>query len=111
MVGCAVLESEGRTRNVAPAKFPGRKQGRSDHVKKAAIFDLDGTLVDANELHVQAWQETLQHFGKEIPVEKLREQIAKGGDPENELRDAGAIAIFRDPADLLAHYYQSPLAG
>jgi HAD superfamily hydrolase (TIGR01549 family) len=221
-------------------------------VIRAAIFDLDGTLVDSNDLHVQAWQETFRHFGKEIPVEKLREQIGKGGDqylpvfltekemrgigkqvdefrgkifkkkylpqvrafpsvhelfervrgdgkkialassgkadevehyqnllgieelvdcqttaddvahskpkadvfivalrllghlapeqaiaigdtpydieaakkidlatiallcggfPEDELRDAGAIAIFRDPADLLAHYYQSPLSG
>ena len=221
-------------------------------VIKAAIFDLDGTLVDSNDLHVQAWQETFRHFGKEIPVEELRKQIGKGGDqylpvflsememrkigkevdefrgrifqkkylplvrpfprvrelfervrgdgkkialassgkadevehyqkllgieglvdcqttaddvahskpkadvfiaalrllghlapdeaiaigdtpydieaakkidlatiallcggfPEDELRDAGAIAIFRDPADLLDHYYQSPLAG
>ena len=46
----------------------------------AAIFDLDGTLVDSNELHVQAWKETFRHFGKEIPVERLREQIGKGGD-------------------------------
>ena len=34
-----------------------------------------------------------------------------GGFPEDDLRDAGALAIFRDPADLLDHYYQSPLAG
>jgi beta-phosphoglucomutase-like phosphatase (HAD superfamily) len=34
-----------------------------------------------------------------------------GGFPEDELRDAGAVAIFRDPADLFEHYYQSPLAG
>ena len=34
-----------------------------------------------------------------------------GGFPEDDLRDAGAIAIFRDPADLLDRYYQSPLAG
>ncbi|MEY2519329.1 MAG: hypothetical protein QOF24_1088 [Verrucomicrobiota bacterium] len=47
---------------------------------RAAIFDLDGTLVDSNELHVEAWQETFRHFGKEIPVERLREQIGKGGD-------------------------------
>jgi beta-phosphoglucomutase-like phosphatase (HAD superfamily) len=46
----------------------------------AAIFDLDGTLVDSNELHVQAWQETFRHFGKEFPVERLREQVGKGGD-------------------------------
>jgi HAD superfamily hydrolase (TIGR01549 family) len=47
---------------------------------KAAIFDLDGTLVDSNDLHVQAWQETFRHFGKEIPVEELRAQVGKGGD-------------------------------
>ena len=47
---------------------------------RAAIFDLDGTLVDSNELHVLAWQETFRHFGKEVPIERLREQIGKGGD-------------------------------
>jgi HAD superfamily hydrolase (TIGR01549 family) len=65
-------------------------------VIKAAIFDLDGTLVDSNDLHVQAWQETFRHFGKEIPLERLREQIGKGGDQylpefltEAELREIG----------------------
>jgi HAD superfamily hydrolase (TIGR01549 family) len=63
---------------------------------KAAIFDLDGTLVDSNDLHVQAWQETFRHFGKEIPVEKLRAQVGKGGDQylpvflnEIEMREIG----------------------
>jgi HAD superfamily hydrolase (TIGR01509 family) len=49
-------------------------------VIRAAIFDLDGTLVDSNEFHVLAWQETFRHFGKQIPIERLREQIGKGGD-------------------------------
>ena len=63
---------------------------------EAAIFDLDGTLVDSNDLHVQAWQETFQHFGKEFPEEKLREQIGKGDDQylpvflsEKEMREIG----------------------
>src|SRR5467141_831106 len=47
---------------------------------RAAIFDLDGTLVGSNEPHVLAWAETFRHFGKEIPIERLREQIGKGGD-------------------------------
>ena len=34
-----------------------------------------------------------------------------GGFSEEALRDEGARAIFRDPADLLERYYQSPLAG
>lgn len=66
---------------------------------RAAIFDLDGTLVDSNDLHVQAWQETFRHFGKEIPVERLREQIGKGGDQylpvfldEREMREFGKQA-------------------
>lgn len=33
-----------------------------------------------------------------------------GGWPEPELRRAGCLAIYRDPAELLAHYEQSPLA-
>lgn len=63
---------------------------------RAAIFDLDGTLVDSNELHVQAWQETFRHFGKEIPLPRLREQVGKGGDQylpvfltEVEMREIG----------------------
>jgi HAD superfamily hydrolase (TIGR01549 family) len=66
---------------------------------RAAIFDLDGTLVDSNELHVQAWQETFHHFGKEIPLEELRRQIGKGGDQylpvflnEREMREFGKQA-------------------
>lgn len=47
---------------------------------KAIIFDLDGTLVDSNELHVRSWQETFRHFGKEIPTEALRREIGKGPD-------------------------------
>lgn len=33
-----------------------------------------------------------------------------GGFPEESLREAGCIAIYRDPADLLARYESSPLA-
>jgi HAD superfamily hydrolase (TIGR01549 family) len=65
-------------------------------VIRAAILDLDGTIVDSNDLHVLAWQETFRHFGKEIPVERLREQIGKGGDQylpvflsETEMREIG----------------------
>ena len=35
--------------------------------------------------------------------------VLSGGFPEQDLRDAGCIAIYRDPADLLAHYHSSPL--
>jgi HAD superfamily hydrolase (TIGR01509 family) len=49
-------------------------------VTRAAIFDIDGTLVDSVDLHAQAWQEALAHFGKEVRYDDLRSQIGKGGD-------------------------------
>lgn len=46
----------------------------------AALFDIDGTLVDSVDLHAKAWQETLAHFGRRVPFEEVRAQIGKGGD-------------------------------
>jgi len=46
----------------------------------AFIFDIDGTLLDSNELHVQSWDRAFRHFGKSIPIEALHEQIGKGSD-------------------------------
>ena len=34
-----------------------------------------------------------------------------GGFPEEDLREAGCIAIYRDPADILSHYDQSPFGS
>ncbi len=47
---------------------------------KAAIFDVDGTLVDSNNLHVEAWREAFRHYGKEVRFEDVHDQIGKGGD-------------------------------
>jgi HAD superfamily hydrolase (TIGR01509 family) len=46
----------------------------------AVIFDLDGTLVDSNELHVASWERAFRHFGKRFSLEQLRRQIGKGSD-------------------------------
>ena len=47
---------------------------------RAALFDVDGTLLDSNELHVQAWQQALRDYGIEVPREALRQQMGNGGD-------------------------------
>src|SRR5256886_10324917 len=47
---------------------------------RAFIFDIDGTLVDSNELHIDSWDRAFRHFGKEFPREALRAQIGKGSD-------------------------------
>jgi phosphoglycolate phosphatase-like HAD superfamily hydrolase len=47
---------------------------------KAAIFDLDGTLLDSVDLHALAWHEAMEKFGHDVSFEKARSQIGKGGD-------------------------------
>src|SRR5579862_5047541 len=47
---------------------------------KAAIFDLDGTLLDSVDLHAIAWHEALIKFGHDVSFERARSQIGKGGD-------------------------------
>jgi HAD superfamily hydrolase (TIGR01509 family) len=47
---------------------------------RAALFDVDGTLVDTNDLHAAAWREAFLHFGLDKPVDEIRWQIGKGGD-------------------------------
>ncbi|HEV2746939.1 MAG TPA: HAD family hydrolase [Allosphingosinicella sp.] len=47
---------------------------------RAALFDVDGTLIDSNDLHAAAWQQAFRHFGVDLPYEQVRGQIGKGGD-------------------------------
>jgi HAD superfamily hydrolase (TIGR01509 family) len=47
---------------------------------KAAIFDIDGTLVDSVDYHAWAWQAALREFGRDVPFDEVRTQIGKGGD-------------------------------
>lgn len=47
---------------------------------KAAIFDLDGTLLDSVDLHALAWHEAMKKFGHDVGFEQVRSQIGKGGD-------------------------------
>ncbi|GGI33313.1 HAD family hydrolase [Bradyrhizobium guangdongense] len=47
---------------------------------KAAIFDLDGTLIDSVDLHALAWHEAMVKFGHDVSFAQVRSQIGKGGD-------------------------------
>jgi HAD superfamily hydrolase (TIGR01549 family) len=47
---------------------------------KAVIFDVDGTLIDTNDLHAAAWVDAFRHFGIEVAYEDVRSQMGKGGD-------------------------------
>ena len=47
---------------------------------KAAIFDVDGTLVDSVDQHARSWQDTFGEFGHTVTFDAVRQQIGKGGD-------------------------------
>ena len=47
---------------------------------KAVIFDVDGTLVDSNDLHIEAWREAFAHYGIGLTYDQVHRQIGKGGD-------------------------------
>src|SRR5690242_14341633 len=45
----------------------------------AVLFDLDGTLIDSNYQHVQAWHEALRTAGIVIPAWKIHRRIGMSG--------------------------------
>ncbi|WP_426240344.1 HAD family hydrolase [Pararhizobium sp. DWP1-1-3] len=47
---------------------------------KAILFDIDGTLVDSNDMHVDAWKEAFSRIGVTIEQNVIHDQIGKGAD-------------------------------
>jgi len=47
---------------------------------KAILFDLDGTLVDTNDMHVEAWREAFRIAGFNVTHPRIQREIGKGGD-------------------------------
>jgi HAD superfamily hydrolase (TIGR01509 family) len=44
------------------------------------LFDVDGTLVDTNYLHVVAWWHAFRAFGHTVPMRALHETVGQGSD-------------------------------
>jgi HAD superfamily hydrolase (TIGR01509 family) len=47
---------------------------------RTVLLDVDGTLVDSNDLHAEAWQAALAEFGVQVPFERVRPLIGMGSD-------------------------------
>jgi HAD superfamily hydrolase (TIGR01509 family) len=47
---------------------------------KAVILDLDGTLVDTNYIHVEAWAQAFHEVGRTIPRAVIHHEVGKGSD-------------------------------
>lgn len=47
---------------------------------RAALLDIDGTLIDSNDGHTQAWVDTFHENGYEITFDQVRPLVGMGGD-------------------------------
>ena len=45
-----------------------------------ALFDVDGTLIDSNDAHTQAWVDALREHDIPAEMSRIRPLIGKGGD-------------------------------
>src|SRR5258708_7171539 len=115
--------------------------------RPGVLFDVDGTLLDTNYLHVLAWWQAFCDSGHgPAPMERIHRPLAAGtradgldaartvvvggaggdvaaarkahrpcialtcgGNGAAELTEAGADAVYADPATLLDHLDGSPL--
>jgi HAD superfamily hydrolase (TIGR01509 family) len=47
---------------------------------KIVVLDVDGTLMDTNYLHTEAWARAFEEAGYRVPREKLHKQVGKGAE-------------------------------
>jgi HAD superfamily hydrolase (TIGR01509 family) len=47
---------------------------------RAAVLDIDGTLIDSNDAHAHAWVDVGKEMGYDIDFAHVRSLIGKGGD-------------------------------
>ena len=51
-----------------------------DEVRPGILFDVDGTLVDTNYLHVLAWWRAFRDQGRQVEMARIHRQVGKGSD-------------------------------
>lgn len=84
---------------------------------KAVLFDIDGTLIDSNDAHTQAWVQTLERHGRVVSYEQVRSLIGKGSDKVfAELLDIAsesdlAKQITKDRTQLLLSSFMANLSA
>jgi HAD superfamily hydrolase (TIGR01509 family) len=92
------------------------------------LFDVDGTLVDTNYLHVVAWWQAFRAFGHEVPMKQIHGLVGQGAErlvtsvldrPDDDIADAHSdfygpflhqLPPFRAAADLLRRVKDAGLA-
>jgi HAD superfamily hydrolase (TIGR01509 family) len=67
---------------------------------RGVILDVDGTLVDSNEAHAQAWLTAMRKHGFKVEAERVRKLIGMGGD--NLLPEAISVEAESDLGEKLS---------
>ncbi|CAL9606362.1 HAD family hydrolase [Streptomyces sp. enrichment culture] len=49
-------------------------------MKRAAVFDVDGTLADTNHLHVTTWWEAFRQAGHRVPTHAIHRAVGLGAE-------------------------------
>lgn len=84
---------------------------QSPDAERAALFDVDGTLVDTNYLHTVTWWEAFRQAGHQVPMPDIHRSVGMGGDrlmahllgeERDRSRDAGIDAAHKS---LYAAYF------
>jgi HAD superfamily hydrolase (TIGR01509 family) len=77
---------------------------------RAVLFDIDGTLVDSNYLHVEAWSRAFEELGEQVETWRIHRSIGMDGDKllDALLQDADEATRNR-ATELHSNYYQ-PMA-
>ncbi|MBY8869289.1 HAD family hydrolase [Streptomyces sennicomposti] len=79
---------------------------------RAAVFDVDGTLVDTNHLHVVTWWEAFRQAGHQVPMHAVHRSVGLGstdliahllGDDRDKEQDAELSAAH---TALYAQYFE-----
>lgn len=55
-----------------------RPDGKEPAIATAVLFDVDGTLVDSNYLHVHAWRRAFHELGRDVDSWRVHRAIGKG---------------------------------
>ncbi|CQR60022.1 HAD family hydrolase [Streptomyces leeuwenhoekii] len=73
-------------------------------MERAAVFDVDGTLVDTNHLHVVTWWEAFRQAGHRVPMHAVHRAVGLSstdlighllGDDRDKDQDAGLSAAHK----------------
>ena len=87
---------------------------------EAALLDVDGTLIDSNHQHALAWYRAFRRHGIVPPLWRIHRTVGMGGEQlvlrdhgwsEQELRNAGAVAVFESVQELRERLDETPLGG